>query len=38
MVGELITLPLRLTGAAWRLWWRAADQALGLASAAAGQL
>ena len=38
MVGELITLPLRLTGAAVRLWWRAADQAVGLASGAAGQL
>jgi hypothetical protein len=36
MVGELITLPLRLTGAATRLWWRAADQAVGLASGAAG--
>lgn len=38
MVGELITLPLRLTGSAVRLWWRAADQALGLASDAAGHL
>src|SRR5437588_4127883 len=38
MVGELITLPLRLTGAAARLWWRAADQALSLASGVAGQV
>ena len=38
MVGELITLPLRATGAAMRLWWRAADEALSLASGAAGFL
>jgi hypothetical protein len=38
MVGELITLPLRLTGAAVRLWWRAADQAIGLTSGLAGQV
>jgi hypothetical protein len=38
MVGELITLPLRLTGAAARFWWRAADQALGLASGVAGHV
>jgi hypothetical protein len=38
MVGELITLPLRVTGAAVRLWWRAADEALSVASGAAGFL
>ena len=36
MVGELITLPLRATGAAVRLCWRVADDALSLASGAAG--
>src|SRR4051794_16131622 len=36
MVGELITLPLRLTGTAARLWWRAADQAVSLGSSVAG--
>lgn len=36
MVGELITLPLRVTGAAARLSWRAAGQALSLSWSAAG--
>jgi hypothetical protein len=36
MVGELITLPLRVTGRAVRLWWRAADQTLSLATGAVG--
>ena len=36
MVGELITLPLRITGQAVRLYWRATEQALSLASDAAG--
>jgi hypothetical protein len=36
MVGELITLPLRVTGLAVRLSWRATEQALSLASDAAG--
>jgi hypothetical protein len=38
MVGKLIALPLRVTATAVRVWWRAADQALSLASAAAGQV
>src|SRR5579884_457940 len=38
MVGELITLPLRVTGRAVRLWWRAADQTLSLATGAVGYL
>jgi hypothetical protein len=36
MVGELITLPLRVAGRAARFYWRATDQALRLASDAAG--
>ena len=36
MVGELITLPLRATEVATRLWWRAAGQAMRLSSSAAG--
>jgi hypothetical protein len=36
MVGELITLPLRVAGRATRFYWRATDQALRLASDAAG--
>jgi hypothetical protein len=35
MVGELISLPLRATGLAARLWWRSAERTLGLASDAA---
>jgi hypothetical protein len=38
MVGELITLPLRVTGVAVRFWWRAADRTLSLASGAVGQV
>jgi hypothetical protein len=36
MVGELITLPLRVTGLAVRAYWRATEQALSLAADAAG--
>ena len=36
MFGELITLPLRATGLAVRFYWRATEQALSLASEAAG--
>lgn len=36
MFGELITLPLRVTGTAVRIYWRATEQALSLASNAAG--
>jgi hypothetical protein len=38
MVGELITLPLRVTGLAVRFYWRATEQALSLASNAAAQV
>lgn len=36
MFGELITLPLRITGRAVRFYWRATEQALSLASEATG--
>jgi hypothetical protein len=36
MAGELITLPLRLTGRAARLWWRTAEEAVSLSRGAAG--
>jgi hypothetical protein len=36
MFGELITLPLRVAGRAVRAYWRATEQALSLASDAAG--
>ena len=36
MIGELITLPLRLTGLAARFWWRTAEQAVNAASGVAG--
>jgi hypothetical protein len=38
MFGELITLPLRVTGLAVRLYWRAAEQALSLAADATGHV
>jgi hypothetical protein len=36
MVGELITLPLRVTGVAARISWRVTERAMSLASDAAG--
>lgn len=36
MIGELITLPLRATGLAARLWWRSAERTLNLASDVVG--
>jgi hypothetical protein len=36
MVGDLITLPLRATGLAARVWWRSAERTLNLASDVVG--